>query len=307
MQKLYRSQFVSTVYLLACVALCYGVILGLRVVYRWVGDIGAPLGEGGAGWLVSMLQYGLGSFGMAMVLAGVFTLLELGSTGRARVNSTYGTSFGILFLSFVLFYGVIYVFERVTAAWHLGPVFDFTGQAHSVLVSYGLVLGYFFLSDVALYWLHRYEHVNKFLWYFHAIHHAAEDLDSVSGAFHPVSNVIRWVLTVLPLKFLLAINMADTLVLSSFVIGLHYMQHARTPYNFGWFGVVLGDNRFHFVHHSKNPKFYNKNYAALFPVIDMMFGTYQRPDPIKLPKTGLRDRRGASSLAEFFSGKLRQR
>lgn len=100
------------------------------------------------------------------------------------------------------------------------------------------------------------------------------------------------------------------LVLSSFVIGVHYMQHTRdmqhtrAPYNFGWFGVLLGDNRFNFVHHSTNPKFYNKNYAALFPVIDMMFGTYQRPDPTKLPKTGLRDRRGAKNLGEFFTGKL---
>lgn len=304
LRKIDKSLLHGFVFLAVSVVLCYALIMLLRVTYLQLADIGLALENTALSPFLSLIQAGLASFGLAMFLAMIFALLEVMTTGRTRIITSYGASFMFLFVSFALFAAAVSLFDAALAPLNIKPLWQFTNQSHSPLAAYVAALAYFFVADILLYWVHRLEHKNKFLWHFHAIHHAVEDLDSVSGAFHPLSNVIRWSMTILPLKFIMSVDLNSALVLAAFLNGLHFMQHTRAPFDFGPFGAIFGDNRFHFVHHSKDPRYYDKNYAAMFPVIDMIFGTYQRPSGDRLPDTGLSNKKGPTSLWAFLTGKL---
>lgn len=256
---------------------------------------------------IGILQYVIASAAPALAIAGLFTLVEILTTNRLRTATSYTLSFLNLLISFAGFIAFVYLFELILAKLNHVPLFDIRAVSHGYIIVYAITLGYFFIEDVLLYWVHRYEHKNKALWYLHKIHHAVEDMDSVSGAFHPVSNIIRWLVTILPLSLIIKIELNDALVIASFLAGVHYAQHTRAPLHFGWFGKIIGDNRFHFLHHSKDPRYYNKNFAAIFPVIDMIFGTYMEPDKNSLPDTGLHHLQGAQSVKEFLSGQLSPR
>lgn len=307
MKRTKSSPFSGLPFILFCVLLSSGLIALLRILYTWLSKLHDLTQSTLTDSIITLLEIGLTGFGYALFLVVIFTLVEIKTTGRRRSCSSYLTTFSFLLLSFIILTAIISQFDKLLASFDFDPFFDLTAEGTSSLISYPMILGYFFITDILLYWTHRLEHTNKALWHLHKIHHAFEDLDSMSGVFHPISDVVRWVLTILPLKLLVVINLNDALALAAFMGALHYFQHTRAPFDFGWFGYVLGDNRFHFVHHSTKPKHYNKNFAAMFPVIDMMFGTYLKPESKVLPKTGLSNYQGPKTTSQFLTGNLKKR
>lgn len=284
-----------------------GVILLMRTIYVKLDNIKTGLDGVELSQFIGILQYIVASMAPAILIAFLFTIVEIILTKRQRVTTPYFVSFIKLILSFGGFVAAVFIFEQALDWLGIEPLWDVDAATFGSVWTYLIAMTYFFISDVLLYWVHRLEHKNKALWYLHKIHHAVEDMDSVSGAFHPLSTIIRWVFTILPLSFFIEINLGDTLVFAAFLSGVHFVQHTRAPLSFGWFGKIIGDNKFHFVHHSKNPKQYNKNFAAIFPVIDMIFGTYLEPSKNNLPETGLDHLKGAETVKQFLSGKLQPR
>lgn len=295
------------VYVFAFGWISYAVIFLMRAAYDGLEGLSGNVSNELVLNLIGGVKYMTASIGPALILAGLFTLLELLTTRRHRIATSYSLSFINLVISYVGFAAGVYLFELMLKTLDINPIWDLSKTAFSPAISPVIAASYFFVIDVMLYWVHRLEHTNKALWYLHKIHHAVEDMDAVSGAFHPLSNIIRWLLTILPLSLVIEINLSGALILASFLAGVHFVQHTRAPLHFGWFGKVIGDNKFHFIHHSTSPKYFNKNFAATFPIIDMMFGTYVEPNSAKLPDTGLSHLRGASSAKEFLSGKLQPR
>lgn len=302
-----RRVLPNALYILIFAFCCYGLIILIQHIYLEIEGFRSENQDDLINKLISVSQYILISMAPALSIAGLFTLVEILSTKRLRTATTYTLSFLNLIISFAGFVIFVYLFEQALTAFGQTPLLEISAATHGYAVIYAITLAYFFIEDVLLYWVHRFEHTNRTLWYLHKIHHAVEDMDSVSGAFHPVSNIIRWLITILPLSLIIKIEFNDALLIASFIVGVHYAQHTRAPLHFGWFGKIIGDNRFHFLHHSKDPRYYNKNFAAIFPVIDMMFGTYVDPKEDALPETGLSHLRGAQSVAEFLTGRLSPR
>lgn len=302
-----RPALPNSLYILVYAFACYGLIILMQKSYLAIDTLRSQNEMDLINDIIGVSQYVIASIAPALAIAGLFTLVEILTTKRLRKATSYTLSFLNLIISFAGFVAFVYAFEQVLSSLGQSPLFEIGAASHGYIVLYAITLAYFFIEDVLLYWVHRYEHTNKALWYLHKIHHAVEDMDSVSGAFHPLSNIIRWLVTILPLSLLIKIELNDALVIASFLAGVHYAQHTRAPLHFGWFGKVIGDNRFHFLHHSKDPRYYNKNFAAIFPVIDMIFGTYMEPEKGALPDTGLSHLRGAQSVKEFLSGQLSPR
>jgi hypothetical protein len=46
----------------------------------------------------------------------------------------------------------------------------------------------------------------------------------------------------------------------------------------GWFGWVFNTPSHHRVHHAKNPRYLDKNYAGIFIIWDRIFGTFKAED-----------------------------
>lgn len=138
-----------------------------------------------------------------------------------------------------------------------------------------LLLG-LFVADLLGYAQHRLFHRGR-LWRFHAVHHASERLDWLAAArVHPVNEVLGRLLQV-PVLLLLGF---DPRVFASVgpLIGLYgVLLHADVRWTFGPLRHVLASPVFHRWHHSAEREALDRNFAGLFPVIDLVFGTFHLP------------------------------
>jgi sterol desaturase/sphingolipid hydroxylase (fatty acid hydroxylase superfamily) len=81
-----------------------------------------------------------------------------------------------------------------------------------------------------------------------------------------------------------------------------FFNHANIRLRLGPLTPILCGPQYHRIHHSRLPEHQDKNFAALFPVIDMMFGTYHRPSRDEFPPTGLIS--GAPAVARHWQAHL---
>jgi sterol desaturase/sphingolipid hydroxylase (fatty acid hydroxylase superfamily) len=132
------------------------------------------------------------------------------------------------------------------------------------------------LADLLAYWTHRVFH-RRTLWKFHAVHHSSTALDWLSSVrLHPVNDVVARVVQVLPLYWL---GFSGT-ALAAFVPFLTFyalVLHANLNWSFGPFRFVIASPVFHRWHHTSEQEGQNKNFAGLFPFLDLAFGTFYVP------------------------------
>src|SRR5258706_15193675 len=66
-----------------------------------------------------------------------------------------------------------------------------------------------------------------------------------------------------------------------------YFIHLNLRLPLGPLTPVLGGPHLHRIHHSRLPEHQDKNFAAFFPIFDLLFGTYYPPSRAEYPATGL--------------------
>ena len=163
-------------------------------------------------------------------------------------------------------------------------------EAQSVFGSIALVIVYALYIDCAKYWMHRLSHMIPLLWATHSFHHSAECLTVATGVRH------HWAEKILlaPLVFLtLMLFQVPAHILSMAVLLMKIpdgIQHLN--YKIAWHraGIWVNTPQWHRIHHSVEPKHYDKNFSLAFPIMDVIFGTAHRPAPDEYPETGLRPR-----------------
>lgn len=150
---------------------------------------------------------------------------------------------------------------------------------------------YVFLWDLAQYWFHRLQHTVPRLWFVHALHHDTEALNSTDALRNTLwHHVIGGLFIGVPLSIVGAANLlhvyAGYLLFSTY----GFYNHANLRWSHGPLTAVLSGPQLHRLHHGLDRRYHNQNYAAFFPVIDIMFGTYRPPAKGEFPATGLSDR-----------------
>lgn len=134
-----------------------------------------------------------------------------------------------------------------------------------------------FLADAIAYGMHRLLHRPR-LWAFHAVHHSSEDVDWLSSVrLHPVNDVLIRVAQAVPIVLL----GFDPTVLAAYVpiLSLYAIFiHANVPWSFGPLRYVIATPAFHRWHHAAEAEGRERNYAGLFPVFDLMCGTFHMPN-----------------------------
>jgi sterol desaturase/sphingolipid hydroxylase (fatty acid hydroxylase superfamily) len=132
------------------------------------------------------------------------------------------------------------------------------------------------LGDFISYWMHRVFHGRR-LWRFHAVHHSSEDLDWLSAVrAHPVNDAVMRIATTMPVLALGFAPVAVAAVVPILTL-MAIVVHARLDWDWGPFRYVLASPRFHRWHHSDEPAARNSNFAGIFPVWDILFGTWYMP------------------------------
>ena len=69
-----------------------------------------------------------------------------------------------------------------------------------------------------------------------------------------------------------------------------YVIHLNLRIPFGPLTPVIAGPQLHRLHHSIEPGHTDVNFAAFFPIWDLLFGTYVRPKSGEWPATGTHDR-----------------
>jgi sterol desaturase/sphingolipid hydroxylase (fatty acid hydroxylase superfamily) len=141
----------------------------------------------------------------------------------------------------------------------------------------------FFVNDVGSYWGHRALHTYAPLWRFHAIHHSSEHVDwLVNTRAHPLDMVMVRMAGMVPV-YLLGLAQAnqghlDPMAAIVTIVGTiwSFFIHANLRIRLGPLEWVVSTPFFHHWHHT-NDAHRDRNFAAIFPVIDKLFGTAWRP------------------------------
>ena len=180
----------------------------------------------------------------------------------------------------------------------------------------GIGLFIFVFSDFVSYWVHRWEHTNKFFWKFHKLHHSGRVLMLFTVArMHPLSVSIIFTKTLLPilLAYLLAQffsevtflqigGMSATLFFARFVL-LSPINHSPVSISFGPLNRILVCPAFHQIHHSIAPEHRNKNYGEVFSLWDVIFKTAVLPKPGQKLQFGIENEPGNPSLIDALLGR----
>lgn len=145
-----------------------------------------------------------------------------------------------------------------------------------------------FCADGLEYWLHRLTHTVPWLWPLHILHHTPERLHVIKSGRHHFTYLLVRQLTVFA-PFLLLGAPASVVLwypICIFVVG--FPAHANVALQLPRFLYPLVTTPdVHRLHHSLDVTQGNSNYAIVFPIWDMLFGTFCDPATAKLEQVGL--------------------
>jgi sterol desaturase/sphingolipid hydroxylase (fatty acid hydroxylase superfamily) len=165
---------------------------------------------------------------------------------------------------------------RITTADGLIAFYD---NGHGPLASLPLaaqMIIFLVGEDIILYWTHRLFHGRR-MWRYHAVHHSSEELEWISAArFHPI-NLFLGSVTADVAMLLLGISPNVFVVLGPLTIAHSAFVHANLNWTLGPFRYVIASPVFHRWHHTAADRGGEKNFAATFPILDVLFGTFYMP------------------------------
>jgi ornithine lipid hydroxylase len=165
-----------------------------------------------------------------------------------------------------------------------------------------VVLG-LLLADGLEYARHRAEHRYDWLWRIHALHHSVDRMHVLkSGRGHFLDMVLRHLTVFLPLA---AIGTPTTILLAyvAAVTVLGTIGHSNVDMRLpGFLHRLVMTPHVHRIHHARDVDLALANYANVFPVWDLLFGTFS--DPARVRPTGFgieRDTMPASLWGQIAS------
>ena len=200
-------------------------------------------------------------------------------------------------LLFAAVLGLMLLSVNTTTGWIVeglaalfGPSPGFTAGLGASMV---LTLALFVVTDFANFLGHWLQHKVPLLWEFHKVHHSAEVLTPVTAIrMHPVSDILStqfiacWIgLVNGSFLYIYQGPVAEVGVLGAnaldflyYTIGAYHLSHSHVWLLFpkGLRDVFISP-ALHMIHHSANPRHFDKNFAFSLTLWDRLFGTLYMP------------------------------
>lgn len=157
--------------------------------------------------------------------------------------------------------------------------------------------------DFFFYWYHRCMHKSAFLWQVHKLHHMDEQLTVLSNNRENWLDTFAGIALIsVPTAILFKLDAPQVAVvggISGLIISAYALFfHANIRLPLGRASALLVGPQVHRIHHSRLPQHRDKNFAAFFPLWDVIFGTYFHPSRDEFPPTGVEGEHEVQSLTE---------
>ncbi|WGM38553.1 sterol desaturase family protein [Caulobacter sp. NIBR1757] len=146
----------------------------------------------------------------------------------------------------------------------------------------------FFLEDFTYYWFHRLSHERRFWWASHVNHHSSQHYNLATALRQTWTGGIAgtWILW-LPMA-LIGFPPAMIAIQKGISLVYQYWIHTEAIHRMPrWFEAVFNTPSHHRVHHARNPRYLDANYAGILIIWDRMFGTYIPETDAEPPRYGL--------------------
>lgn len=142
-------------------------------------------------------------------------------------------------------------------------------------------------QDFFYYGFHRASHRVRWMWASHVTHHSSERLN-LSTAFrqsltYPISGMwLFW----LPLAWL-GFEPTHIVAVVAINLGFQFFVHTQAIGRLGWLEQVFNTPSHHRVHHARNPKYIDRNFAGVLIIWDKLFGSFVAEDPAQPCEYGI--------------------
>lgn len=140
--------------------------------------------------------------------------------------------------------------------------------------------------DIYIYWMHRWQHSNKWLWRIHEAHHSPKKVDWLSGSrSHALEILINQTVEFAPIVLLG--SPPEVIAYKGVISAVWGMYiHSNIDIKTGWLQKIINGPEMHRWHHSTG-KGRNRNFATKLAIWDWLFGTAYLP-PSKPDEYGLK-------------------
>ena len=244
-------------------------------------------------WLATLSEF-MQELLTAFILYGCFMLVERlrpAESHQPFSHIKFNLTWFVVYSTINFLFHIIGISEIVAIAqkWFGAPWISLP-KPHSFWEYALLSLLFFFATDFFYYWFHRWQHTISFLWGQHKLHHSEQSLNVTSTwRVHWLEDPFLILFLGLPMGLLFGFDERQIALLSSIEIVWLHIIHLNLRLEFGYLSSIVTGPQHHRIHHSFQTEHLDKNFAAFFPILDILFGTYYRPRPNEFPATGLLD------------------
>jgi sterol desaturase/sphingolipid hydroxylase (fatty acid hydroxylase superfamily) len=192
--------------------------------------------------------------------------------------------FFFLFVKELTLLGLPFLLVRLPS----GLILSFPSDGGNIVRSVGLVFAWLAMRDFFYYWMHRLQHGSKWLWAEHALHHSDEHVSATTSIRnHWLETPLTVALVNIPMLLLLRPPVITLALVASILSLTEFTNHMNFRFGLGRFSWMIATPQSHRIHHSRHEQHLDKNFAAFFPLWDVVFGTYYAPQRDEYPSTGL--------------------
>lgn len=132
-------------------------------------------------------------------------------------------------------------------------------------------------DDFSYYWFHRQNHMVRFFWAAHIVHHSSDNFNlgtAVRNGWFTIFYKPLFYVWIVAIGF-----PPEMLVVCLGIEALWQFQlHSQYIPKLGIIDLIFNTHTHHQVHHAKNLEYMDKNHGGFLNVFDRIFGTYKELD-----------------------------
>ena len=133
----------------------------------------------------------------------------------------------------------------------------------------------FLLDDLRYYWVHRFGHRVRWVWASHVNHHSSQHYNLSTALRQTWTGTFTFMMIVRAPLILLGFHPAMVLFVGGLNLIYQFWIHTEAIGKMPrWFEAVMNTPSHHRVHHGRNARYLDCNYAGVFIIWDKMFGTF---------------------------------